>query len=199
MPPSSARRTSFQNLSLSGKDKLIGATLTNGNNTPATSHDPNPTVALLVVSALTFVAQYLEDNLQQIFKIVIDSRSFVLPPALVPALQQYKSSCERPLKARFANVYWGKTHLEYYNFFQQCEDNFAISRAKDQNWVSFATIFFKDIALFCCQQYQPKVEDKTNVPITWKNSRLSFAKPWMNPKDLSTLSRTLFGKTLSIS
>ena len=69
--------------------------------------------------------------------------------------------------AWFPDVYWGKTYLECYNFFQQCKDDFAIARAKSQNQVPFAATFFKDIALFCWQQYQQKVKDKTNVFITW--------------------------------
>ena len=32
----------------------------------------------------------------------------------------------------------------------------------------FAATFLKDTALFCWQQYQRKMEDETNVPITWK-------------------------------
>ena len=64
-------------------------------------------------------------------------------------------------------MYQGKPQLECYNFLKKCEDHFAIVRAKGQNRVPFAATFLKDTALFCWQQYQQKVEDKTDVSITW--------------------------------
>ena len=65
-------------------------------------------------------------------------------------------------------MYWSKTHLECYNFFQLYEDYFANTGAKGQNQIPFAATFFKDTALFCWQQYQQKVEEETDIPITWE-------------------------------
>ena len=55
---------SFQNLLLGSKDKVANTAPTKGNNIPVVSRAPTPTpaVVLPVVSALSFVAQYLEDN-----------------------------------------------------------------------------------------------------------------------------------------
>ena len=128
MARSFACRTFFQNLSLGGKDKLAGAAPTKGNNTFAMSRAPTSAIAPPVISALSSVAQYSEDDLQRIFRTVLHFRPLASPLVFVP--QQYKGPCERPLKARFLNVYWGKTHLECYNFFQQCEDYFATAGVK---------------------------------------------------------------------
>ena len=100
-----------------------------------------PTIAPPVVSALSSVAQYLEDDLQRIFKTILDFRRPAPLLALSLALQQYKDPCKKPLKARFPDIYWDKTHLECYNFFQQWKDHFTTAGAKGQNRVPFAIIF----------------------------------------------------------
>ena len=78
------------------------------------------------------------------------------------------------MKARFPDVYWGKTYLECYNFFQWCENHFATAGAKSKNWVPFATNFLKNTALFYWHQYLRKVEDETNVFIIWKEFQAFF-------------------------
>ena len=164
---SSACRTPPQNPPLHGKDKLAGAAPTEGNNTPAVSRAPTPAVAPLDVSALSSIARYLKDDLKRIFKTVLDFR----PPALVPALvvitaPHYEGQYKRPLKARFPDVYWGKTQIECYKFFQPCKDYFSTAGAPRLNQVPFAANFPKDTALFYWQQHQYKIEDEINVPIT---------------------------------
>ena len=71
-------------------------------------------------------------------------------------------------------MYCGKTYLECYNFFQQCKDYFATAGIKDQNWIFFATTFLKNMAMFCWQQHQQKVEDKIDISITWKEFKVFF-------------------------
>ena len=134
---------------------LAGIALTKDNNTPIVLHALTPitTIIPLVVFALSSVAQYLKDNLQRIFRTILNFKLLVLPPTLAPAFQQYKSTYKRPLKAWFSNVYWGKTHLKCYNFFQHYKDYFAIAGAKCQNQVSFAVTFINSTALFFWQQY----------------------------------------------
>ena len=109
--------TPLQNLLFGGKDRFIGATLTKGNNILAVLRAPTSTIAPPVVSILSSMARYSEDDLQRILKNVLDFRPPVSPPAFVPAPSQYKCLCERPLKAWLQDVYLGKTHLECYNFF----------------------------------------------------------------------------------
>ena len=128
MDRSSACRNPCRN-SYKDKDKLASKTPTKGSNcyTPAfaATRAPPPIVAPVVSpfvafgSADPFVVRYQEDDLQRIFKTVLDSRPsvLVLAPVVAAALHN-KSSCERLLKAWFPDIYLGKTHLKCYNFLQ---------------------------------------------------------------------------------
>ena len=74
-------------------------------------------VALLVIFTLFFMAHYLKNDLQLIFRNVLDSKP---PSALAPALvvaQQHKGPCKMFLKAWFPDIYWNKTNMNCYNFF----------------------------------------------------------------------------------
>ena len=175
MARSSARRSPCQNLH-NGKDELAGGTSTKGSNhrtpAPAASRAPTPAVAPVVAPlaasgpADSSVVRYSEDDFQRILRIVLDSRP--LAPVPTPAALHYEGPCERLLKARFPDIYWGKTHLECYNFFQQCEDHFATAGATGSNQVPFVTTFLKDTTLFRLQQHQRKVEDQTKTLISWE-------------------------------
>ena len=118
MAQSFACPTFLQNPLFGGKDELAGVISTKGNNIFAILRARISAATPLIISALSFVLRYIEDDLQQILKTVLDFRSSALLPAPAPAPQQYKSSYERPLKARFPGVYWDKIYLESYNFFQ---------------------------------------------------------------------------------
>ncbi len=52
-----------------------------------------------------------------------------------------KGGSEDKLKAKTPDVYRGKSHMECYNFCQQCEDHFAICGATRPNRIPFATSF----------------------------------------------------------
>ena len=176
MAQSSARCSPCQNPH-DGKDKLAGGNPTAGSDrhtpapvalrafTPAVA----PVVAPLAASgfANSSVVRYLEDNLKWILRTVLDSRPLAPVPAPA-AVPHYEGPCKRPLKARFPDIYWDKTHLECYNFFQQCKDHFISADATGLNRVPFAATFLKDTALFRWQQHQHKIEDQTNVSISWK-------------------------------
>ena len=158
MAQSSACRSPCQN-SHDGKDEVAGGTPTKGSDrrtlTPAATRTPTsatvPVVAPLAASgsANSSRVRYSKDDLQRIFRTVFDSR----PPApvlapVVAAVPHSECPRKRPLKAWFPDIYRGKTYLECYNFFQQCEDHFAIAGATGSNRVSFAATFLKDTALF---------------------------------------------------
>ena len=81
-----AHRILLQNLSLSVKNKLASAAPNKGNTTPAVSCASTFIAVLLVISALSFVAQYLKDDFQWIFKTVLDFRPIISPPAPTLAL-----------------------------------------------------------------------------------------------------------------
>ena len=99
-----------------------------------------------------------------------------VPAPVVAAAPQSESRRKRPLKARFPDIYQGKTHLECYNFFQQCKDHFATAGATSPNRVLFAATFLKNTALFQWQQHQRKIEDQTNVSISWKGFKAFFCQ-----------------------
>ena len=117
---------------------------------PKSSHDEtsaNPFAGLLV-------AKYMEEDLQRILRTVLKVRA---PPSDGPR--------EKPLKARSPDVYRGKSHIECYNFCQQCEDHFATAEAKDPNRILFATLFFHNRINFQWQQYKRK--QNSFIPISW--------------------------------
>ena len=160
-----------------GKDKLAGGTATVVSDccipTPAATHIPTPAVAPIVAPLVTSgfanssMVRYLEDDLQQILRTVLDSRPLALVPTFVIAVApHYKGPYDQPLKTWFPDIYWEKTYLECYNFFQQCKEHFVTAGTIGPNRVSFVTIFLKDIALFRWQQHQHKIENQTNVLIS---------------------------------
>ena len=112
---------------------LAGGIPTKGNNrrspVPAIECAPTPAIASVAAplvafgSADSFVVRYLEDDLQKIVRTIFEAKSllplasaFVSAP-IVATAPYYEGSCEWLLKARFPDVYCGKTHIECYNFF----------------------------------------------------------------------------------
>ena len=160
MAQSSACCSPWQNPHNS-KNELAGGTPTKGSNrwtpAPAATRAPTPTIAPVVAPLIasgsnnSSVVIYLEDDFQQIVRTILKAKTLLLlAPAPVPALvvaaaPHYKGPRKRPLKTRFPNIYWGKTHLECYNFFQQCEDHFATSNVTGSNRVLFAATFLKKL------------------------------------------------------
>ena len=89
--------------------------------------------SVVVVSATIFpVLKYTEKDLQRIFKTVLEAQ--------VPTIAE--EPWDKLLKARSPDVYQEKSHIEYYNFCQQCEDYFATARARGANQIPFAASFF---------------------------------------------------------
>ena len=103
------------------------------------------------------VAKYTEEDLQRILRTVLKARA---PPS--------NDAREKSLKARSPDVYCGKSHIECYNFCQQCEDHFAIAGAKSSNRILFAASFLRNRINFRWQQYKRKHEAESTVPIIWE-------------------------------
>ena len=104
-----------------GKDELAISALkvsTNDNRTPtctpAMSHTPTPALGLPLVLANS-TAKYSEKDLQRILKTVLEAR---VPAPALHLLVFPNRPYERPLKARFPDLYHSKTHIECYNFCQ---------------------------------------------------------------------------------
>ena len=98
--------------------------------------------------------------MQRILKAVLETR------APTPALAVSEIPWEK-LKARFPDVYRGKSHMDCYNFCQQCEDYFATARATGPTRIPFAASFFRDRISFRWQQYKRRYDADTLVPVTW--------------------------------
>ena len=99
---------------------------------------------LFASAAANTAAKYSAKDPQGILKIILEPRA----PASQP-----KSLCKRPLKVQAPDLYRGKTHLEYYNFYRQCKDHFVTAGALGLNCVLLAATFLKHRALFRWQQH----------------------------------------------
>ena len=115
-----------RNLSLTGKNEPAGPAPTEGSNTytpapavsraltPAPAPAPALPLALAPIDADATV-RYSEADLKQIFKTVLEARPLAPAPAPQPLLFS-DGPRKRPLKAKFPELYCGKTYMECYNF-----------------------------------------------------------------------------------
>ena len=90
-------------------------------------------------AAATSVPKYSKDDLQRIFKAVLEARAPA--PASTPIVSEMP---REKLKARSPDVYRGKSHMDCYNFCQQYEDYFATVGATVANRIPFAASFLRD-------------------------------------------------------
>ena len=88
--------------------------------------------------------------------------------ATVKLLEQNHGSgpWKQPLKARFPDLYYGNSHMDYYCFSQQYEDYFEIARASRLNRVSFATSFLCGAVVQYWHQHKRRFE-ASDVSMTW--------------------------------
>ena len=132
--------------------------------------------------AANSVPKYSEDDLQRIFKAVLEAQAPIPAPLPVPALALVLAATSAPvlapasnvaeahrekLKARSPDLYRGKSHIDCYNFCQQCEDYFATAGATGPTRIPFAASFLRDRISFRWQQYKRRHDAKTPVPVTW--------------------------------
>ena len=130
-----------------GEDELAGAVLEapiNDNSTfsytPAESHVPTPAPAPLFAPG-KLLAKYSDAVLQKATKLALElfvqgqqqAQSQMATPALEPR--------EWPLKARFLDFYYCNSHIDCYQFCQQCKDHFKTAKAKGPNKIPFAALF----------------------------------------------------------
>ena len=81
---------------------------------------------------------------------------------------------KRPLKARTPETYSGKSHIDCYHFWQQCEDYFKIPGTTKMNRTSFGTTFFHGSISLRWAQY--KRHHKRAIPITWSEFQAFLRK-----------------------
>ena len=110
---------------------------------PARPSGPKPLVAN--TPAAISILKYSENDLQKILKAVLEARAPVPAPVPVPVPTSIVAKAPREkLKACSLDVYRGKSHIDCYNFCQQCEDYFAIAGATGATRVPFAASFLWD-------------------------------------------------------
>lgn len=68
---------------------------------------------------------------------------------------------KRPLKARLPDAYYGKSHMDCYQFCQQCEDHFDTAGARGPNRTPFAASFLRG----CRHQHKRRL-DNGLAPLT---------------------------------
>ena len=121
---------------------------------PESSHDETPVNPLAIEPP---IAKYIKKDLYRILRTVLKAQALLSDGAH-----------KKLLKAKSPDVYCGKSHMESYNFCQQCKDHFATAGAKGLNRICFAAFFFCDRINFRWQQYKRKHKAKSIVPITWE-------------------------------
>ena len=137
-------RSSYCNLLLGGENELAGGppgASTKGSNTLTPSPSVFPAQTPADAPAPTPApprGTYTDVDLQKATKLALES--FFQGQAHV----QGSKPKEKPLKARFPNLYWGNSHQDCYRFCQQCEDHFETAGAKGSNRILFATFFSND-------------------------------------------------------
>ncbi len=82
--------------------------------------------------------------------------------------------------AKTPDVYRGRSHMEYYNFCQQCKDHFATCGAIGPNQIPFAASFLRDRINFRWQQHKRKLEAESLVPISWDKFKAFLQKALSN-------------------
>ncbi len=65
---------------------------------------------------------------------------------VVPAVEATNDT-NRSFKPQNPNLYYDNSPIEYYYFYQQCEDHFKVVGSLDHKRVSFTAVFLKDYIL----------------------------------------------------
>ena len=98
-------------------------------------------------AAATNIFKYSEDDLQRIFKAVLEAQALILvfasAPASVLALVVSKMP-RKKLKTCSPDVYCRKSHIDCYKFCQQCENYFATAGATGPTQIPFIASFLWD-------------------------------------------------------
>ena len=158
----------------SSKDKFAGGppgAPTKGSNTPT----PSPPVSRAQTPADAPAptpappsGTYTDVDLQRATKLALES--FVQGQAHA----QGSEPREKPLKARFPDLYWGNSHQDCYRFCQQCEDHFETAGAKGSNRISFAASFLRGSVV---QRWlQHKRQHDGAAPMTWAEFKAFLRK-----------------------
>ena len=105
-------------------------------------------------------AKYTEEDLQRITKLCMES-------FLQAQGSRHEGPREGQLKARFPDLYYGKSHMECYHFCQQCEDHFDTAGATGSNRTPFAASFLRGRISFRWHQHKRRSQGEEVGPLSW--------------------------------
>ena len=108
------------------QDELAGAKFDADSNKPST---------LPKAPTLPLVLPPTKNLLTKLIKVFIQTTQ-----AQAQALAELQ---KRPLKAKTPETYWSKSHIEYYQICQQCENYFKTSGATEMNRTPFTVSFLR--------------------------------------------------------
>ena len=110
--------------------------------------------------AATNIPKYSENDLQRIFKIVLEA--WALAPILTSAISKVPRD---KLTTRSLDIYHRKFHIDCYNICQQCENYFITAGATGPIQIPFATFFLQNRISFRWRQYKRKRDADSFVSI----------------------------------
>ena len=125
----------------------------------------------------TNVPKYSEDDVQRMFKAVLEAPAPTSAPVPAPVVSKVP---KEKLIACSLNIYCRKSHIDCYNFCQQCENYFDTAGATGPTRILFAAFFLRDRISFRWQQYKQRYDADTPVLVTWDEFKALF---WQNLGD----------------
>ena len=84
--------------------------------------------------------------------------------------------CEQSLKAKVPEVYYGKSHMDYHHFCQQCKDYFKTAGATKTNRTPFAAFFLCGNIGVHWTHYKCRYWGEELIPITWTEFKAFLRK-----------------------
>lgn len=126
-----------------------------------TPRDADAVAPVSAPASTSGILKYTEEDFQRITKLYINS--FVQAQAQVNRSDQ--APRERLVEAQFPDLYFGKSHLEYYHFCHQCEDHFNTAGVTGFNRTPFAASFLR--GTISLRWHQHKRRSLVDRPLPW--------------------------------
>ena len=133
--------------------------------TPAVFRTPTPAPAPLPATILAPApapapapAKYTDTDFHQFMKVFMDTQE---------RSETHKRPRESLFKACFPDLYYEKSHMDCYQFCQQCENHFEIAGATGPNRISFAASFLHGPINFRWHQHKLWYQGERMDPVAW--------------------------------
>ena len=118
------------------------------------------------------VLKYTEEDLQKIEKYYMD--------LFIQAKVQEQAPQEQAIEVRFPELYFGKSHMECFEFCLQCEDHFDLAGVTGFNRTTLAASFLRGRINFRWQQH--KRRHLVDRPLSWDDFKAFLHKNLGNTK-----------------